>query len=179
MAQQKAVSGSAYKNNGGTFLNATATRGNTVTATFGFTKYAFSGRRGNTIKLDVYGTTVSAGGVFNRYSRYMMSVAYMSHFLGSTITYLGAYPILIPVRTYARINRKESFRTLRRITAGWNYVTGAQLTAPTAATDTMESIDNSSTVDTAAYPTRAVPGEFAYQYGAASPKRTTYRAKTG
>jgi len=62
-------------------------------------------------------------------------------------------------------NRNESHRTELARTAGWNYVTGAFLTAPSVSAATFKSIDATSAVDRAARTTRSAPGNVYYIVG--------------
>ncbi len=69
------------------------------------------------------------------------------------------------------LNRLESIRTRRIVLAGWNYATGAALSAPTVAVDSFGA-------DHAATPSRSVPGEFVYLQTGKTPVQADYPAKT-
>ena len=66
----------------------------------------------------------------------------------------------------------ESIKTLKQITAGWNYATGAFLSAPSTVTTSFGS-------DNEGRPSRTNAGEWSYHYGASAPKSVDYPAKTG
>lgn len=68
------------------------------------------------------------------------------------------------------IHYRESVKTRRVVTAGWNYATGQPLTTPTNATDSFRQDDE-------ARSDRALPGEWVYTYGK-TVSRKDYPART-
>lgn len=177
MATQKAITANPVRNRGGTIIWGIASSSNAITASFGVTKVASNGLRGNRMTDGAYSRASNAAlGPYNTLHPYPMLIGYQLKLAGYTVPFPRVASVLNP---FCGMNRIESFRTIRRVTAGWNYTTGRFLTTPTSAYDAMESIDNSSNVDTASRPSRAVPGEFAYLTGKPTATRTTYRAKTG
>lgn len=69
------------------------------------------------------------------------------------------------------IHSKTTYKTYRQNLTGWNYTTGAYLDTVTVATDNFGA-------DHAATPTLAVPGELTLLYGQASPQNLDYAART-
>jgi len=180
MAIKKAISGNAYKHNGATVLwggaantsqvNApvTAAPGNAIIGVRTGTQMATTLLIGSGVKAAITGDFAKM-----TQGRYVMqgNTGYLAGNVSTKINTGGS------LNSASRsIHWKENQRSLLQVTAGWNYVTGQFLTAPTSQNDTYKSIDGGAVVDQEDRPSRAVPGEFTFRYGAFAPSGAKYKA---
>lgn len=169
---QKSVSGNPYRNNGGAAIlfGAAATGAKITKGIQSESVMDVPGTRWNTgmdAKKAVSGHTLP-GAVTT------IAMAYTTTIAGATNrNLLGGQN----ARVRTSIHFKETIRTVKMRTAGWNYNTGAFLTAPTSQVDTYESIDNSSNIDQSSRSSLSVPGEFVTNLGS-TPIYNDYKART-
>lgn len=76
------------------------------------------------------------------------------------------------------INYKTTVSSVLQRAAGWNYVTGAFLTTPTAQVDTYKNGAGGSTIDTRAHASKATPGNIFFIVGKA-PSTKAIPARNG
>ena len=171
------ISGTTRRNNGGViaFSNKASTN-NVAISDVGYTRIGAQ-RIGDFRSIQETGAAgasgvkiARSGGNFNKMvaGEYLLT-GYSTKIAGISDNTLK-YPA-VESATYARtsINRAESRRTRKIVTAGWNYVTGQPLSNPAVSTDTFGNDDTSR-------PTRSIPGEFVYHEGKGTPTQANYRA---
>lgn len=177
------------RNRGGTVVNGGNVDGVNITVAPSIKTFdVHSGKNGSRVPQQETNATIAVGGhlrgTFQAVSgdfakmtagRYII-VRYTNYLAGSSYTKLntGSAGNI----GHKSINYKDSFRTLKQVTAGWNYATGRFLTTPTVQLDSFGG-------DNAGSPTRANPGEYVYtKYGLAThgalavPVMGDYEAKT-
>lgn len=171
------ISGSTRRNNGGVVAFANKGSTNTVAIT-GVERTSMNAQRiGDLRSIQESGAAgasgvkiARSGGNFNKMvaGEYLLT-GYSTKIAGlsdNTLKYPG-----VESDTFVRpqINRAESRRTRKIVTAGWNYVTGQPSSNPAVSTDTFGN-------DDASRPTRSIPGEFVYHEGKGTPTQADYRA---
>ena len=177
MADYTNFSGTVINNKGGVALWDNKRTGNSVlSSSHGrdfMTDEQLSGPRQETGAPGASGTVkaLSAGNFAKTYARVYDIIGENTSLAGVASTVLDT-----PAgdrATAQAIDRSESNKTLKQVTAGWNYVTGRFLTTPTESNDSFGT-------DDASRPSRAIPGEFVIHqgFGAGAPTQKDYRAKT-
>ena len=180
MAQQAAVSGQPYTNNGGTVKKATATSGpitsvrtlldDAVTTPYGSKVALSSGVAASSGNLGTFSamTTFAYKQVAGQYlikksNSYVNGVAHtlLNSCASSSSERMRAIPFLESARVYGS-----------GVNTSWNYETGA-ITKDVNAGQSV-----SFGTDAEARPTNAVPGELAYKTGAKLPVADEYKPKT-
>lgn len=164
----KGKTGSAIRDNGAGVTYGGTIGGTNVTLSLGKDGLA-TARKGNRVPtaadtgVDYTAKAISGGDFANIHTgRYLITgmIGYIAGVANTTLGTTGRVGSL-----QLSTNRRESVSTTLARTAGWNYVTGAFLTTPTANTTTFKAIDGSANIDRAARTTRSAPGNIYYIVG--------------
>ncbi len=169
---QKAVSGNAYKNNGGTVIV-----GGSATTRTDVNVASFSQIRGFNSKIEAGPKLVAnytSKGVSGNVFSYIAAGEYQIINSSTKIGGASSSVIKFAGQEYQRISiaRIESRRSTDILTIGLAYRTGRPISALSVSNDSFGS-------DSAARPSRALPGELTFMRGSPTPYSTTYAARTG